>query len=114
MGNVDWEFYTEEYCGEMSEREFKRYSAAAAAYVAQITFNRVLPDDAGKRAVCAVADVMRRAQSRAGISREENDGVAVTYTGTSSAEVMAECYRAAALYLGGTGLMYRGVGGAGC
>lgn len=111
---VDYGFYTYVYCGNMSEDEFERYSAAAAAFVGQISFGRELPEDAGGRAICAVADVMRRGEERAGISREENDGIAVTYAGTSSAEVAAECYRAAALYLGGTGLLYRGVGGAGC
>lgn len=111
---VEYSFYTDVYCGKMSEGEFKRYSAAATAFVGQVTFNRELPEDAGGRAICAVADVMKRGEERAGISREENDGIAVTYAGTSSAEVVAECYRAVALYLGGTGLLYRGVGGAGC
>lgn len=111
---VDYSFYTDDYCGNMSEDEFKRYSAAATAFVRQVIFNRELPKDAGDRAICAVADVMKRGEDCAGVSREENDGIAVTYAGTSSAEVAAECYRAAAVYLGGTGLMYRGVGGAEC
>ncbi len=108
---ADNTFYTEEYGGAMSAADFKHYGAAAAAFVWQITSGRLLPEEAGRRAICAVADVMQRADSRAGISSETNDGYAVSYADASSAEVNAECYRAAALYLGGGGLFYRGVDG---
>lgn len=113
MLDVEWSFYADAYCGDMSEREFKRYITAAATFVEQITQGRELPEVAGRRAICAVADVMCREGKRANIVSENNDGLAVTYADTSSAGVMRECYRAAVLYLGGTGLMYRGVGAPG-
>lgn len=60
MPVVEWSFYADVYCGDMSEREFKRHSAAAEAFVVQITQGRELPEELGKSAICAVAEVMKR------------------------------------------------------
>ena len=43
-----------------------------------------------------------------GIASETNDGISVTYTTEGSTEEQ-RLYRAAVLYLGSTGLLYRGV-----
>ena len=47
-------------------------------------------------------------EQRDGIASETNDGISVTYTTEGSTEEQ-RLYRAAVLYLGSTGLLYRGV-----
>ena len=54
------------------------------------------------------ADVLLQKQQRDGIASETNDGISVTYTTEGSTEEQ-RLYRAAVLYLGSTGLLYRGV-----
>ena len=52
-----------------------------------------------------------RKEQRDGIAAESNDGVSITYV-TYTSETNAEeqrLYRAVVLYLGNTGLLYRGV-----
>ena len=102
---ADFSYYKDTYCGEMAEGDFKRLSRSASAYLDSITFDRIpsVTDEKIKERVreacCAVADVLLR--------KETNDGISVTYTTEGSTDEQ-RLYRAAVLYLGNTGLLYRG------
>lgn len=105
---ADYAFYSEQYGGEMAEKSFNRYANAAAAFITQITQGRKLPKEAAAMAVCAVAEVMQRQNTRAGVAGENNDGLSISYTAQTEDAAASEAFRAAALYLGGQGLFFRG------
>lgn len=114
---ADFSYYKDTYCGEMAEGDFKRLSRSASAYLDSVTFDRIAAvtdekiKEKVKEACCAVADALLRKEQRDGIAAESNDGVSITYV-TYTSETNAEeqrLYRAAVLYLGNTGLLYRGV-----
>lgn len=111
---ADFSYYRDTYCGEMAEGDFKRFSRQASAYLDSVTFDRI-PSITDERimekvreACCAVADVLLQKEQRGGIASETNDGISVTYATEGSTEEQ-RLYRAAVLYLGSTGLLYRGV-----
>ena len=114
---ADFSYYKDTYCGEMAEGDFKRLSRSASAYLDSVTLDRIaaVTDEKimeeVKEACCAVADVLLQKEQRDGIAAESNDGVSVTYA-TYASETNANerrLYQAAVLYLGNTGLLYRGV-----
>ena len=111
---ADFSYYKDTYCGEMAEGDFKRLSRSASAYLDSVTFDRIpsVTDEKimekVKEACCAVADALLRKEQRDGIAAESNDGVSITYTTEGSTEEQ-RLYQAAVLYLGSTGLLYRGV-----
>ena len=117
MAYADYTYYSTEYGGAMPESEFKRLSRQASAYLDSVTFERIAPElptalmGKVKDACCAVADAYLLNEQGGGIASETNDGISVTYVaGVSNAKTENQRLReAAALYLGGTGLLYRGV-----
>lgn len=111
---ADFSYYKDTYCGEMAEGDFKRLSRSASAYLDSVTLDRIpsVTDEKIKEKVreacCAVADALLRKEQRDGIAAETNDGVSVTYA-TEGKTDEERLYQAAVLYLGNTGLLYRGV-----
>ena len=107
-------YYKDTYCGEMAEGDFKRLSRQASAYLDSVTFDRIAAVTDEKimervrEACCAVADVLLQKEQRDGIASETNDGISVTYTTEGSTDE-ERLYQAVVLYLGNTGLLYRGV-----
>ena len=114
MVYADFSYYKDTYCGEMAEGDFKRLSRSASAYLDSVTLDRIpsVTDEKimekVKDACCAVADVLLLKEQRDGIAAETNDGVSVTYA-TEGKTDEERLYQAAVLYLGNTGLLYRGV-----
>lgn len=114
MVYADFSYYRDTYCGEMAEGDFKRLSRSASAYLDSVTFDRIpsVTDEKimekVREACCAVADALLRKEQRDGIAAETNDGVSVTYA-TEGKTDEERLYQAAVLYLGNTGLLYRGV-----
>ena len=112
---ADFSYYKDTYCGEMAEGDFKRLSRSASAYLDSVTFDRIpsVTDEKikerVKEACCAVADAILLNENGV-VSQESNDGVSVIYTrGVSNTLTDEErLYQAAVLYLGNTGLLYRG------
>lgn len=117
MVYADYDYYTSVYGGTMPEADFNRLSRQASAYLDRVTFDRIdagLPDSVMGRvkdACCAVADAYLLNENGGGIASESNDGISVHYvTGVSTAKSENQRLKeAAALYLGNTGLLYRGV-----
>lgn len=118
MLTVDYEFYRDTYKGVRPESEFSRLSVFASAYIDEITLGRVPSDLEGldeetilrvRLALCAVADTRGDQEAAgAGIAAETNDGVSVSYV-TDDAVRRRMMYANAAVYLGPTGLLFRGV-----
>lgn len=114
MVYADFSYYRDTYCGEMAERDYKRLSRQASAYLDSVCFGRIQAVteekimEKVKDACCAVADVLLLKEQRDGVAAETNDGVSVTYA-TEGKTDEERLYQAAVLYLGNTGLLYRGV-----
>ena len=113
---ADFSYYKDTYCGEMAEGDFKRLSRSASAYLDSVTLDRIpsVTDEKIKEKVreacCAVEDAILLNENGV-VSQESNDGVSVIYTrGVSNTLTDEErLYHAVVLYLGNTGLLYRGV-----
>lgn len=113
---ADFSYYKDTYCGEMAEGDFKRLSRSASAYLDSVCFDRIpsVTDEKimekVREACCAVTDAILLNENGV-VSQESNDGVSVIYTrGVSNTLTDEErLYQAAVLYLGSTGLLYRGV-----
>ena len=113
---ADYEYYKGSFYGTMAEEDFRRLSRQASAYLDFVCFDRIqtVTDEIimgkGKDACCAVADTYLLNEQGGGIAAETNDGISVTYVnGTGSKTDEQRLYDAALIYLGHTGLMYRGV-----
>lgn len=113
---ADFDYYKKEYGGVMAEEDYNRLSRQASAYLDFITFGRIamvageLVMEKVKMACCAIADVFLLNEQGGGIASETNDGVSVTYVnGTGSKTDEQRLRQTALIYLGNTGLMYRGV-----
>lgn len=117
MPTVDYTFYTEIFHGKLSQEDFERLSVYASAYLEELTMGRAsgeLTKDVAlkvSKALCAVADAYLLQEQGGGVASETNDGISVTYvSGVSNAKSDGRrLYEAAALFLGPTGLLYRGV-----
>ena len=116
MPYADFEYYKNTYGGEMAEKDYKRLSRQASAYLDFITFERIknVTDETimekAKDACCALADTYLLNEQGGGIASETNDGVSVTYVnGTGSKTDEQRLKQTALIYLEHTGLMYRGV-----
>ncbi len=111
---ADFSYYQTEYAGTMKQADFLRLARRASAYLDTLTFGRVSQYADTTRiqdACCSVADAMLLNENGGGIASESNDGISVNYiAGVSKAKTDDQrLYEAAALYLAGTGLLYRGV-----
>lgn len=116
MPAVDYQFYKDAFRGKMSKEDFDRLAVYAAAYLEELTMGRILGElpeavaEKAAKALCAVADAYLLQEQGGGVASETNDGVSVTYVAGSQALCGGRrLYEAAVLFLGPTGLLYRGV-----
>jgi hypothetical protein len=121
---VDYTYYTNTYLGtSIPSADFTRLALRASAVIDQITFNRtaaivtagtdLTTIDAIQMATCAVAEEYQTVEdsgSADGIVSESVGSHSVTYAASSRQRRTATSRYAdaAKLYLGSTGLMYRG------
>lgn len=117
---VDFPYYAEQFQGtDIAQAEFRALAQRASAVIDQLTFERAGPVMAAgtdtatigkiKAATCAVAEELH-AQDAGGEIREERVGQhQVSYNVGPARSKQAGLARAAKLYLGSTGLMYRGL-----
>lgn len=111
---ADFEYYKSVYFGKeiTSEGEFSRVSVRAAAYLKSITAGRIdkCGDDENiKLCFCALCDMVFIEPTNSGIQSESNDGYSVTYSAEKAKTLESRMGDICRLYLGGTGLLYRGV-----
>ncbi|MEG1396089.1 MAG: hypothetical protein RSC82_03840 [Oscillospiraceae bacterium] len=117
MITVDYAFYACAFQGTATKENFERLAVKASAYLDRLTFDRItdtLPApilQRAKLACCGVVDALLLNEQGGGVASETNDGISVTYVaGVSNSKSETQRIReAAALFLGGTGLLYRGV-----
>lgn len=113
-----YDFYTNQYCGTMSDTDFIRLSIKASAYLDQVTRDRIRPGwesgthaDRIRMACCAVADAYLLNEQGGGVVAETVGKMTRNYAaGVSNTPTEGQrLYRAAEMFLGRTGLMYQGV-----
>ncbi|MBP3415310.1 MAG: hypothetical protein J6L81_08960 [Clostridia bacterium] len=121
MAYATHEFYTLYYKGKASYEVFDRFCDKAHAQLLRLTFGRAGQieryDEALKTniklAECAILDelIAQEAMPRSGVTSQTTGRVSVSYDAgiIGNAAKDKGCYEAAAVYLSGTELMYRGV-----
>lgn len=120
---VTYTYYTTTYLGSaIASADFPRLALRASAYIDQVTFNRTAAIvaagtdtatiDSIKMATCAVAEEVQRQEASPddAIQSESVGANSVTYAATSAKLMTNEAKREkeAAVYLSGTGLMFKG------
>ena len=109
MAYADYVYYLSKYGGdELGEAAFKQASREASAYIDQVTFGRISPEnetpDEVKKAVCAASEVIaRRNRGRfekpAGVKSESVGKHSVNYSNDDSGDYLNESARCVDLYL---------------
>lgn len=117
MAYADYLYYQDVYGGTMPESDFSRQARKASAYLEQLTLGRIrlmAGDSRVRDACCAVAEEYQT-QERGFVVSETNKNHSVTMGRTDTEKSGGfRLYEAAALYLAGTGLLYRGMGRCSC
>lgn len=117
---ADYRYYRDEFHGKLiPEADFDRAAMSAAQYIDNVTFGRIGSDvtDAVKNACCAAAeiyykcDMSEAALEAAGKSAEKTGDYSVTYAKSdfSYSSRDKQLSSAVRLWLGSTGLMFRGL-----
>lgn len=108
MEKVDYDYYSNNYCGNIiPPADFNKVLLKAEAYVDGLIFGRDPGDreESVKLAICNVAELLYLDDERHGIVREDSDGYSVSYL---SSELDKDIASAVAVYLADSGLMYAG------
>ena len=114
---ADYTFYEDKFHGKtIPQEDFPSAILRASVFVKYITFGRIenaaIPEEA-RYAACAAADVMYkddRARDKNGREKKSEYSVSfVTSVDGNTGSVETRAYQAAAQYLSGTGLLYRGI-----
>lgn len=112
MVYADYSYYVGVYYGNaVPENDFKRMSKRASAYLDCVTFGRIQDvTDKIKDACCALCDAYYRDEQDGGTLASETKGEwSVTYAEASRESLQDKACRIVRQYLGGTGLLFRGV-----
>ncbi len=115
MPYADYAYYTDIYGGTMPVEDFKRLSRQASAYIDQVTFGRAgrshpqKIQNKIKDACCAVADVLKKKEDGGEVT-SQTVGPWTKRFAESGKTLDQQQHDTVLLYLGNTGLMYRGGG----
>lgn len=118
MAYADYNYYVNNYNGSaISENNFDYLSERASDFMDSITFNRLkakeYPEffDRIKKCCCALAEIVGNYENSRNnnIASEKIGSYSVTYSSADSKAYQAHMKNVANLYLGDTGLTYRGV-----
>lgn len=109
---ADVGFYSFNYgtAAKIPEEHFMLWEKRAEAELLRLTSGKLSNaeiTDNIKLCICDIAEAMYEAESRKGITSENNDGYSVTYDKDAAAD--GEILDIAKRYLAGTDLLYRGV-----
>ena len=113
MAYADFQYYKDTFLGNaIEEIEFPRLSLRASEYIDAHTGGVIprlsaIPEEVQK-AACAVAEKIQAYESKAEVTSESVGSYSVTYK-TSDATYEQELGKVLRLYLGNTGLLYRGL-----
>lgn len=121
---VDYKYYIEDFGGEKisTESDFKRTINLAETHLCNFAFNRIKNDVENehliKSCICEMCDAIydMTLKDNGKVKKSENtDGYSVSYVteridGQDAEKALEnKLYRIAKVYLGNTGLLYRGV-----
>lgn len=115
MAYADFEFYKNVFLGNaITESEFTRLEQRASEYIDMITSGKAKyftdVEECLKKACCAVAEEILKAEKGGTVSSETVGKYTVSY-GVSQDELSSKeskILRVCKMYLGETGLLYRG------
>lgn len=113
MAYADFQYYKDTFLGNaIEEVDFPRLSLRASEYIDAHTGGVIprlsaIPEEVQK-ATCAVAEKIQTYESEAEVASESVGSYSVTYK-TSEATYEQELGKVLRLYLGNTGLLYRGL-----
>lgn len=114
LPQVSYSFYYNSYCGSapgvIPEESFPRFADRARSNLAAVICGGVSLEpleNEVKCAICACAEVLYENSVSGLVKTENTDGYSVTYR--DAAPLTGEIYRAAAVYLAGSGVMFAGV-----
>lgn len=118
MMYADYVYYTEKFHGSLvPEKSFERNALQASRYIDNVTFGRIGSDvtDAVKNACCALAEIYYSGtlspRAASGVTSEKVGNYSVTYAAAENVSTQQKRLRfAVKLWLGSTGLLYRGCG----
>ena len=107
MEFVDYSYYSEVYCGSLSEEEFAKVYPKAMAYFYGATRGRVKEADTSVCfALCELCDVFYEETSRENIVSESCDGYSVRYRENENTYSLA--WDVLTTYLETSGYLYGG------
>lgn len=112
---ADYSYYSNQFGGKMSNDDYAVYGKRATDYISAVTFHRVtaevLSSDIGeavKRCCCAIAEKLLIAGETGSKTAEKVGSYSVSYHYDTPEQREKELYKTALIYLGDSGLMYRG------
>ena len=116
---ADYTFYTEQFGGTaIAQLDFNRLARQASARIDELTFERaaaIISADSDENlieriqlATCALAEELQAQQNGGVISSERVGSYAVTYAVSAAMSNQVRLSATARVYLGSSGLMYRG------
>ena len=115
---ADYSYYKDKFHGKLvPEESFERNALQASQYIDNVTFGRIGSDvtDAVKNACCALAEIYYSGtvspRAASGVTSEKVGDHSVSYAAAENASTQQKRLRSAVkLWLGATGLLYRGCG----
>ena len=106
---MNYGFYKSAFGGcEIPPEKFNRYLSRAKAYLSSATGEREISsryEDKVSLALCEIAELLFRINSRCGVKSENTDGYSVSYDSDS---LKLEISEILSLYLGETDLLFKG------
>ena len=112
MAYADYSFY-QDRGGQMSASDFGKYSVNASDYIDYITLDNaktyIDSEDRLKKCCCALADEMKNNEKRVGVNSESIGSYSVSYSDNSEENVRKKYAKICCMFIGSTGLMYRGL-----
>ena len=112
MAYADYTFYLNRG-GQMSAPDFGKYSVSASDYIDYITLDNAKTytdsEDRLKKCCCALADEIKKSEITVGISSESIGSYSVSYAESKQADIQRRYANICCMYIGSTGLMYRGL-----
>lgn len=114
---ADYRFYKDEFHGKLIPAEdFDRAAISATQYINNVTFGRIGSNvtEAVKNACCAAAEVYYSGsvspRAASGVTSEKVGNYSVSYAAAENSGTQQKRLKSAVkLWLGSTGLLYRGV-----
>lgn len=116
MAYLDYLYYKASFGGStIPETSFLSYERKARVFMDYITFNRLnqdetLIDDIVKECLCEIMECNYKIENDGGIKQSESVGShSVSFVVNPNTTEYSKYYKIARMYLGHTGLLYRGV-----